>query len=85
MYESARTHRIHIGRFENLREETLRLFEQTGTPITKRITAYLENTGVMNSSPRPETYIGGYTPELEHLVAEKDAYLIDQFSYVFSG
>lgn len=85
MYESPRTHRIHIGRFENLREEVLRLFELTGTPITIRITDYLQDTGVMNSSPRPETYISGYTPELEKLVAEKDAYLIDQFGYVFSG
>ena len=84
MYESERTHYIHIGRFENLREEALRLFEQTGTPITKSVTAYLKNTDAMNASQRPKTYIGGYTPELEHLIAERDKYLIDQFGYVFS-
>jgi len=45
MYESENTDRIHIGRFENLREEALRLFEQTGTPITKGITPYLQEAG----------------------------------------
>ena len=83
MYTSENTHRIHIGRFENLREEALRLFEITGTPITKGIMAYLKETEAMNSSPRPSSYIGGYPPEIEQLVAEKDKYLIDQFGYVF--
>ncbi len=84
MYESEIDHRIHIGRFENLREEALRLFEQTGTPITKGITTYLKETEAMNSSSRPYSYIEGYGPELEQLVAEKDKYLIDRFGYVFS-
>jgi hypothetical protein len=84
MYESKRRHRVHIGRFENLRDETLRLFEQTGTPITKGIATYLKETEAMNSSPRPSSYIGGYPPELEQLVADKDKYLIDQFGYEFS-
>ena len=84
MYQSENDHRIHIGRFENLREEALRLFEQTGTPITKGITTYLKDGKVLNSSPRPPAYIEGYGPELEQLVAKKDKYLIDQFEYVFS-
>ena len=84
MYESETDQRIHIGQFENLREEALRLFELTGTPITKSISAYLKDAKVLNSSPRPRSYINGYGPELEQLVAEKDKYLIDQFAYVFS-
>ncbi len=32
MYESEKTHQVHIGRFENLREDVLRLFAETGTP-----------------------------------------------------
>ena len=84
MYESETDHRIHIGRFENLREEALRLFELTGTPITKSISAYLKDAKVLNSSSRPYSYINGYGSELEQLVAEKDKYLIDQFEYVFS-
>jgi len=84
MYESGFDHGIHIGRFENLREETLRLFEQTGTPITEDIAAYVKDGKLLNSSPRPNSYIGGYPPELELLVAEKDGYLIDRFGYEFS-
>ncbi len=84
MYESEIDHRIHIGRFENIREEVRRLFEQTGTPITEGIVAYLKNAKVINSSSRPRSYLNGYEPELEQLVAEKDKYLVDQFGYVFS-
>ena len=84
MYESKTRHRVHLGRFEDLRNETLRLFEQTGTPITSGIVSYLKETAAMNSSPRPDSYIGGYPPELEQLVADKDQYLIDQFRYEFS-
>ncbi len=84
MFESKNSHRIHIGRFENLREEALRLFTITGTPITDGITAYLEKSEVLNSSPRPKDFIGGYPPELEQLVADKEKYLIDQFGYDFS-
>jgi len=84
MYESETAHQIRIGRFENLREEALRLFEETGTPITKGITDYLEKSKALNSSPRPKTYVGGYTPELEQLVADKEKYVIDRFGYDFS-
>ena len=84
MYESENAHSIYVGRFENLREEALRLFEQTGTPITKGITDYLNETGALNSSSRPNSFIGGYPPELEKLVADKDHYLIDRFGYEFS-
>lgn len=84
MYDSETDHRIHIGRFENLREETLRLFEQTGTPITKGISDYLHEAEALNLSPRPKNFVGGYRPELEQLVADKEKYLIDQFGYEFS-
>jgi len=84
MYESKRRHRVHLGRFEDLREEAIRLLTITGTPITEGITSYLEKADVLNSSPRPSSYIGGYPPELEQLVADKDKYLIDQFGYEFS-
>ena len=84
MYESENAHSIHIGRFENLREEVLRLFEQTGTPISKGISAYLEEAKVLNPSPRPDSFIGGYPPDLEQLVADKDRYLIEEFGYELS-
>ncbi len=84
MYESENTHRIHIGQFENLREEALRLFEETGTPITKSITAYLEEAEPLNSTRRPKSFVEGYPPKLEQLVADRENYLIDQFGYEFS-
>jgi hypothetical protein len=84
MYESKNSHRIHIGRFENLREEALRLLTISGTPITGGISAYLERSEALNSSPRPKEFVGGYPPELEQLVADKEKYLIDQFGYDFS-
>ena len=84
MYESENTHRVHIGRFENLREETLRLFEETGTPITKRITAYLNEAEPLNSTQRPKSFVGGYPPKLEQLVTDREKYLIDKFGYEFS-
>jgi len=84
MYESENARSIHIGRFENLREEVLRLFEQTGTPISNGITAYLAEAKALNSSPRPDSFIGGYPPELEQLVADNDRYLIDRFGYELS-
>ena len=84
MYESETDHRILIGRFEDLREETIRLFEETGTPITNGIAAYLKDARALNPSRRPKSYSDGYEADLKQLVAEKDKYLIDRFGYVFS-
>jgi len=83
MYDSETDHQIHIGRFENLREEALRLFEETGTPITERISAYLKNSEALNSRPRPSSYADGFNSELRQLLADKDRYLIDRFAYEF--
>ncbi len=84
MFESKQRHLVHIGRFENLREEALRLFTITGTPITEGIISYLKKSDALNSSPRPSDLIGAYPPELELLVADREKYLIDQFGYDFS-
>jgi hypothetical protein len=84
MYETDRNHQIHIGRFENLREEALRLFEQTDTPITQGISAYLKESEVINASPRPKNSAGSYTPDLVQLVSDKDRNLISKFGYEFS-
>ena len=84
IYESDKGHDIRIGRFENLREETLRLFEETGTPVTMGIYTYLKESAALNSSQRPCFYFERYGPELERLVADKDKYLIDRFDYKFS-
>lgn len=84
MYKSSNAHQIHIGRFENLNEEVLRLFELTGTPVTQAISDYLAADEVLNSGPRPPHFIGAYPADLEQLVADNDKDLIDQFGYDFS-
>ena len=83
MYESKRTHCVHIGRFENLRDETKRLFMIAGVEKTEEMDAYINKSEAMNSSPRPKDYAAGYAPELQQLVADKEKYLIDQFDYDF--
>ena len=69
MFQSKRAHRTHIGRFENLREEALRLLTVTGTPITESIATYLSDSDALNASPRPPDIIGAYPPELEESVS----------------
>jgi hypothetical protein len=83
MFETENPDRVLIGRFENLREEALRLFEETGAPITKGIRDYLREAKPLNSSPRPLSYTRGYPPALEQLLAVKDRYLVDRFGYGF--
>lgn len=84
MYESEHPHEIHIGRFENLREEALRLLKLTGTPITGDISRYLKEADALNRSHRDRSFVGAYPPDLEQLVVDRDRYLIDQFGYEFS-
>jgi hypothetical protein len=83
MYQSRKRHTVHLGRFEDLREEALRLLTITGTPMTDVITSYLRESEVQNKSPRPKDFTDSYPAELEQLVAEKDKILIDQFGYKF--
>ena len=84
MYKTEGDQHIHIGRFENLRREALRLFTITGVPITDNISSYMKVAKALNCSPRPKNFIDGYPPEFEQLVAEKDKNLIDNFGYKFS-
>ena len=83
MYETDTKHDVHIGRFENVREETLRLFELTNTPITNEIRRYLQDAPRANASQRPAYFVGGYNPELEKLVEEKDRAILDTYGYEF--
>lgn len=85
MYESAASENTLIGRFENLREEALRMFEETGAPISDEVSAYLKEATALNDSKRPIYYAEGYTPRLRQLVAERDRDLIEKFDYQFSG
>jgi hypothetical protein len=85
MFESERAHQIHFGRFENLRAEALRLLEETGTPITSEITAYLADAEPLNASPRPKSFTDCYGSNLSRLVVEKDGQFIERFGYASSA
>lgn len=85
MYKSDRNPTFYIGRFEDLRNEVLRLFEETDTPITRGISTYLNEDEILNMSQRPSIYSERYSSELRHLVADKERTLIDEFSYEFSA
>jgi hypothetical protein len=84
MYETTTSQQLMIGRFEKLRVDALRLFEETGTPITNAITSYLREEKPANSSKRSKDFIGAYPPDLQRLVSEKDSLVIEQFGYDFS-
>ena len=83
MFETDSGAPVHIGRFENIRQDALRLLEETGTPITAAARAYLAQSQPLNKSPRPPSYGGGYNQELADLVAAKDRTIVDRFGYEF--
>jgi len=73
----------NIGRFENLRKELLRLFEETNTPISSKMSKYINDQKPVNSSSRDKSYAQYYTDELVELIAKKDQWIIDQYHYKF--
>ena len=72
---------IRIGRFENLRQDALRLLEETGLPVTQRIASYLEEAPPLNASQRPRHSTKALSPELKRLVAERERAFIERFGY----
>jgi len=84
MFRAGRKRRILYGRFENLREEALRLFEETGAPVTKSVAAYLKLAPPANASPCGKGFADRYSPELRALVAARERKLIARFGYEFA-
>lgn len=84
MFRSGHPRQIHYGRFENLREEAMRLFEETGVSITKQIAAYLKMAPPANASLRPKQYSDAYNPKLRQLLIEREQGLVERFGYEFS-
>ncbi len=74
---------IRYGQFENLREDALRLFEETGVKITKPILAYLRLAPALNQAVRPQGYADMYCPALGELLAAREQSLIEKFGYQF--
>ena len=83
MFRGGDGRQVLFGRFENLREDALRLFAQTGAPITNHIAGYLALEPAHNASPRPEGCKDAYSPALRRLVATRERSLIERFGYEF--
>ena len=84
MFRSRYKQLIHYGRFENLREDALCLFEETGVKITKHMIAYLRLAPSLNKAVRPKGYAAIYSPTLRELLAVREQSLIERFGYEFS-
>ena len=83
MYGSSRQHDIRLGRFENLRDDALQLFEDSGMPMYDNLIRAVRQSAPLNGSPRPKGFVDRYPAALQQLVAEKDAEYIEEFDYRF--
>lgn len=72
---------VHLGRFENLREDLLRLLAEYVT-IPAALSRAARNQPPINKSRR-ENYHRYYDQELRHLVEQHDAEILKNFAYRF--
>lgn len=82
MYANDYNPTVHMGRFEDLRTEMFRLFDLTGTPVTDKITRYLNYKSARNTSDHTH-YHDYYSDELAELVREKDNGIINDYGYTY--
>lgn len=83
MHEVNGTLEGNFGRFEHMREDLLRLLEQTGCPLPNAMLREIHSAPPINTSFRKHDYREYYSPVLRDLVAEKDQTLLEQFNYTF--
>lgn len=72
----------HIGRFENLQDEFLKLMEKCSVEEIDTIREQLETGKRLNQSSHSH-YSQYYDDELRNLVEEKDHMIIDRYEYSF--
>jgi hypothetical protein len=70
---------VIYGKFENLRDELIRLFKITGVKITQQIENYIYHHPKLNTSIR-NNYRKYYDNELIDLIYKKDKLVFDMFS-----
>jgi hypothetical protein len=73
---------LHIGRMEHLRTDLLDLLEGMGEPVGPDLRTHVATAAASNVSSHA-AYTGYYDDELQNLVAERDAALIQRFEYRF--
>ena len=81
MIGNAKNKTVHIGRFENLQEDFIRLMHQLCVDESTQLQAELAQTEINSSSH--SHYSRYYDEELRDLVADKESKLIGQFGYEF--
>jgi hypothetical protein len=74
--------KLHIGRFENLQEDFLSIMRNLTVPEADAMQSSFEKMPRLNSSSHSH-YSKYLDSELKDLIAEKDAWLINQFDYGF--
>ena len=72
----------HIGKFENLSDDFIKILNHLGVKEAPRIENAMLRTRRINSSSHSH-YSHYYDDELRDLIARKDAYLIERFDYSF--
>ena len=73
---------VHIGRFENLQDEFLRIMRELDVGEVEAIETKFDKTPRMNSS-RHSHYSKYLDEELHDLIAEKEGGLIEKYGYTF--
>jgi len=81
MIGSAKSNPVHIGRFENLQEDFIRIMRQLDVDEITQLQRDLDQTKLNSSSH--SHYSRYFDEELRNLVAEKENKLIGQFGYEF--
>lgn len=73
----------HFGHFEQMREDLLRLLEETGCPVPNAMLREIQSAPAVNTSFRKPDYREYYSPALRDLVAKKDRTLLEHFNYTY--
>lgn len=73
----------HIGRFESLRTESVRLMEACGATVPPPVRQLILTRGKRNETRKRRPYSDYYDAALRDHVAEAECEIIERFGYVF--
>ncbi|MDH3480880.1 MAG: aspartyl/asparaginyl beta-hydroxylase domain-containing protein [Gammaproteobacteria bacterium] len=82
MFGDTKCERVHIGKFENLEADLVRVLKKLSVPDVATIERVLKRSNPQNSSQHGH-YSEYYDAELKELVGRKDSRIIEQFGYEF--
>lgn len=75
---------LHVGRFERVRQELVRLFGKVAPPVPPALVQALQSWPRMYQASY-QAVASYYPPELRDWVAERDAGYIERFGFRFPG